>query len=39
MLDYALWNVTYRLNKSEKLLYESVYEVMDLTTQIYVNSF
>ena len=38
MLDYALCNAAYRLDKSEKLLFESAYEVMDRTTQIYVNS-
>ena len=39
LLDYPLCNVTYILDKGEKLLFESEYEVMDLTTQIYVNSF
>ena len=38
MSDSALCNVIYRLDKSEKFLFESAYEVMDVTTQIYVNS-
>ena len=31
-------NVTYKLDKSEKLLLQSAYKVIDLTTKIYVNS-
>ena len=37
MLDYGIWNVTYSLDKIERLLFEFDYEVMDVTTQISVN--
>ena len=37
MLDYGICNVTYRFDKTERLLFELDYEVMDLTTQISVN--
>ena len=37
MLDYRICNVTYRLDKIERLLFELDYEVMDVTTQIFVN--
>ena len=37
MLDYGTCNVTYRLDKIERLLFELDYEVMDVTTQIFVN--
>ena len=37
MLDYGICNVTYRLDKIERLLFELDYEVMDVTTQIFVN--
>ena len=36
MLDYEICNVTCRLDKIERL-FELDYEVMDLTTQIFVN--
>ena len=35
MLGYGIYNVTYRLDKIERLLFESDYEVMDVTTQIF----
>ena len=31
MLDYEICNVTYRLDKIERLLFELDYEVMDVT--------
>ena len=37
MLDHGTCNVTYRLDKIERLLFELDYEVMDVTTQIFVN--
>ena len=37
MLDYGTCNVTYRLDKIERLSFELDYEVMDVTTQILVN--
>ena len=37
MLDYGICNVTYRLDKTERLLFELDYEVMIVTTQIVVN--
>ena len=37
MLDYGIWNVTYRIDKIERLSFEFDYEVIDLTTQIFVN--
>ena len=37
MLDYVICNVTYRLDKIERFLFELDYEVMDVTTQIFVN--
>ena len=37
MLGYGIWNVTYRLDKIERLLFELDYEVIDVTTQISVN--
>ena len=37
MLDYEICNVTYRLDKIERLLYELDYEVTDVTNQIFVN--
>ena len=37
MLDYGICNVTSRLDKTERLLFELDYEVMDVTTQIFVN--
>ena len=37
MLDYGICNVTYRLDKIERLLYELDYEVTDVTNQIFVN--
>ena len=37
MLDYGIWNVTYRLDKTERFLFELDYEVMDVTTQIIVH--
>ena len=37
MLDYGIWNVTYRLDKIERLLFELDYEVMDVTYPISVN--
>ena len=36
-LDYEICNVTYRLDKIERLLFELDYEVMIVTTQIFVN--
>ena len=38
MLDYGICNVTYRLDKIEKLLFELGYEVIGVITQIFVNS-
>ena len=38
MLDYGICNVTYRLDKIERLLFELDYEVMDVTAQIFVSS-
>ena len=38
MLDYEICNLTYRLDKIERLLLELDYEVMDGTSQIFVNS-
>ena len=37
MLDYRICNVTYSLDKIERLLFELDYEVMDVTTQIFVK--
>ena len=37
MLDYEICNVTYSLDKIERLLLELDYEVMDVATQIFVN--
>ena len=38
MLDYGICNVTYRLDKIERLLsFELDYEVMDVANQIFVN--
>ena len=37
MLDYGTCNVTYRVDKIERLLFELDYEVVDVTTQIFVN--
>ena len=37
MLNYEISNVTYRLDKIERLLFELDYEIMDVTTQIFVN--
>ena len=37
MLDYGTCNLTYRLDKIERLLFELDYEVMDVTTQNFVN--
>ena len=37
MLDYGICNVTYRLDKIERLLFELDYEVMDVTYPISVN--
>ena len=37
MLDYEICNVTYRLDKIERLLFELDYEIMDVTDQISVN--
>ena len=37
MLDYEICNVTYSLDKIERLLFELDYEVMDVATQIFVN--
>ena len=38
MLDYEICNVTYRLDKIERLFFELDYEVMDVTTQIFASS-
>ena len=38
MLNYGLCYVTYRFDKIERLLFEIDYEVMDVTTQIFVIS-
>ena len=38
MLDYEICNVTYRLDKTERLFFELDYEVMDVTTQIFASS-
>ena len=35
--DYRICNVTYRLDKIERILFELDYEVMDVTNQIFVN--
>ena len=37
MLDYGISNVTYGLNRIERLLFELDYEVMGVTNQIFVN--
>ena len=37
MLDYGTCNVTYRLDKIKRLLFELDYEVMNVTTQIFVD--
>ena len=37
MLDYGTYNLTYTLDKIERLLFELDYEVMDVTTQMFVN--
>ena len=37
MLDYGTCNVTCRLDKIERLSFELDYEVMDVTTQIFIN--
>ena len=37
MLGYGIWNVTYRLDKIKRSLFELDYEVMDVTTQVIVN--
>ena len=37
MLDDGICNVTYKLDKIERLLSELDYEVMDVATQIFVN--
>ena len=37
MLDYGICNVTYRPDKIERLLIELDYDIMDVTTQIFVN--
>ena len=37
MLDYGICNVTYKLDKTERLLFELDYEAMDVTNQIFVN--
>ena len=37
MLDDGICNVTYKLDKIERLLFELDYEVMDVATQIFVN--
>ena len=37
MLDDGICNVTYKLDKIERLLPELDYEVMDVATQIFVN--
>ena len=37
MLDYGICNVTYRLDKTERLSFELDYEVTSVTTQIFVN--
>ena len=36
MLDCGIYNMTYRLDKIERLLFDLDYEVMDATTQIFV---
>ena len=36
MLDCGIYNMTYRLDKIERLLFELDYEVMDAATQIFV---
>ena len=38
MLDYEIWNLTYKLDKIEILSLELDYQVMDGTSQIFVNS-
>ena len=37
MLDSGICNVTYKLDKIGRLLFELDYEVMNVTTQIFVN--
>ena len=37
MVDCGICSVTYRLDKSERLSFELDYEVVDVTTQIFVN--
>ena len=37
MLDHGTYNLTYTLDKIERLLFELDYEVMDVTTQMFVN--
>ena len=37
MLDHGTCNLTYTLDKIERLLFELDYEVMDVTTQMFVN--
>ena len=37
MLGYGICNVTYWLDKIERILFELDYEVMIVTTQIFVN--
>ena len=37
MLDYGICNVTYRLDKIERLLFELDYEVTDVTNHVFVN--
>ena len=37
ILDYGICNVTCRLDKIERLLFELHYEVMKVTNQIFVN--
>ena len=37
MLDYGICNMTCRLDKNERLLFELDYGVMDATTQMFVH--
>ena len=37
MLHYGICNVIYKLDKGDGLLFELDYEVMNVTTQIFVN--
>ena len=37
VLDYGTCNVTCRLDKIDRLSFKLDYEVMDVTTQIFVN--